>query len=344
MSLTGLAMRRCAITAMLLPGFSLGTMADTFSVSIQGQQTMIGTADRVNGYKYTTVSNCALSTAARVQCQSSIDMAAPTGNERNPSPKVGCVRSPLLVWNSTSAGYAASGDRVALKLNCPAGTTFNYTSSVPIDTTTPGLALIGVSNLTAPTTILVEVEVCKPSTVCDTLVWAVPVALANAPVSPPTHCAIVVPRTTVSSGEILTATLAGCVGAAGATVIWYLDGRVIAGGVDTSTTVTPFQSSNATQARALLQADVCVPGACQSPAAQVMFALLGAPTTSGCFDLDGDGKHLAATDGLMLTRALLGFSGAAITLNAIAPGAQRTDWNSIRQHLLNCGAPWIQSG
>ncbi len=42
-------------------------------------------------------------------------------------------------------------------------------------------------------------------------------------------------------------------------------------------------------------------------------------------DLDGDGNVIAGTDGLLLLRALLGIRGPALTANALASGAARTD-------------------
>jgi Subtilase family len=55
------------------------------------------------------------------------------------------------------------------------------------------------------------------------------------------------------------------------------------------------------------------------------------------FDIDGDGKVDPDTDGVLLSRALMGFSGTAVTLNAVGVGASRPDWASIRQYLLGCG-------
>lgn len=55
-------------------------------------------------------------------------------------------------------------------------------------------------------------------------------------------------------------------------------------------------------------------------------------------DLDGDGIVSAASDGLMLVRALLGFSGSAVTTNAVAAAGTRRTWGEIRAHLrTSCG-------
>jgi alpha-tubulin suppressor-like RCC1 family protein len=61
--------------------------------------------------------------------------------------------------------------------------------------------------------------------------------------------------------------------------------------------------------------------------------------TVGCtLDIDGDGRVEATTDGLVLTRALLGFSGPSVVANALGVGAQRTSWRDIRAHLVrSCG-------
>lgn len=55
-------------------------------------------------------------------------------------------------------------------------------------------------------------------------------------------------------------------------------------------------------------------------------------------DIDGDSSVDAATDGLLLLRALLGFSGSAVISNALSPCATRTTWADIRAHLAGvCG-------
>jgi trimeric autotransporter adhesin len=58
-----------------------------------------------------------------------------------------------------------------------------------------------------------------------------------------------------------------------------------------------------------------------------------------CLDVDGDGIVLPTTDGLILTRALLGMTGAAVLNNAQpTPAAARTTWTAIRDHLnTKCG-------
>jgi hypothetical protein len=57
------------------------------------------------------------------------------------------------------------------------------------------------------------------------------------------------------------------------------------------------------------------------------------------FDIDGDGLLDPLTDGLMLTRALSGLTGTAVTKNAVGPGATRNTWTTIRPYLNGiCGA------
>ena len=54
-------------------------------------------------------------------------------------------------------------------------------------------------------------------------------------------------------------------------------------------------------------------------------------------DIDGDGKVLPTTDGLILMRAMMGMTGTAVS-SAAAPGSPRSDWLIIRQFLVNaCG-------
>jgi uncharacterized delta-60 repeat protein len=57
-------------------------------------------------------------------------------------------------------------------------------------------------------------------------------------------------------------------------------------------------------------------------------------------DIDGDGIVNATTDGLVLLRAMLGFSGATALANAVAPGATRPDWPRVREYLFDqCRMP-----
>ncbi len=52
-------------------------------------------------------------------------------------------------------------------------------------------------------------------------------------------------------------------------------------------------------------------------------------------DLDGDGKVLGTTDGVLLARAMLGLKGTALTTNAIGAGATRVDAAAIIAFLVN---------
>ena len=55
-------------------------------------------------------------------------------------------------------------------------------------------------------------------------------------------------------------------------------------------------------------------------------------------DIDGDSSVDAATDGVLLLRALLGLNGASVTDGAVSPCATRTTWTDIRAHLAGtCG-------
>jgi hypothetical protein len=61
-----------------------------------------------------------------------------------------------------------------------------------------------------------------------------------------------------------------------------------------------------------------------------------APSNTRPYDIDGDGRVLAVTDGLMLLRAALGLPGAQIVANATASDALRKTWADIRP-ILNTG-------
>ncbi len=51
-------------------------------------------------------------------------------------------------------------------------------------------------------------------------------------------------------------------------------------------------------------------------------------------DIDGDGRFLATTDGLLAARIANGNRGTATTQNAIGAGAARSNWAAIRDHLF----------
>ncbi len=69
------------------------------------------------------------------------------------------------------------------------------------------------------------------------------------------------------------------------------------------------------------------------------------PDQNKCFDLDGNGRIESTSDGLMLLRTILGFTGTSVTANAIPPGPHpigstpiRTTWIGVRNHLNQaCG-------
>jgi hypothetical protein len=73
--------------------------------------------------------------------------------------------------------------------------------------------------------------------------------------------------------------------------------------------------------------------------ASQMAALIDPMISTKTLDIDGNGSVTAATDGLLLLRALLGFGGNAVTNNALGAGVKtRGDWSSIRQYLITtCG-------
>jgi uncharacterized delta-60 repeat protein len=55
-------------------------------------------------------------------------------------------------------------------------------------------------------------------------------------------------------------------------------------------------------------------------------------------DIDGDGKVLPTTDGLLLARASAGLTGNSVISGAIGAGAQRNTWPTIRDYLIaQCG-------
>jgi hypothetical protein len=55
-------------------------------------------------------------------------------------------------------------------------------------------------------------------------------------------------------------------------------------------------------------------------------------------DIDGNGSAQAASDGILLVRAMLGFTGTAVTNGVVVgggPGGTREDWSAIKGYLNN---------
>jgi uncharacterized delta-60 repeat protein len=67
----------------------------------------------------------------------------------------------------------------------------------------------------------------------------------------------------------------------------------------------------------------------------------GPDTAKNCtMDIDGDGIVNSTTDGLILLRAMLGFTGTSALANAVAPGAARSSWPQVREYLFDqCRMP-----
>jgi uncharacterized delta-60 repeat protein len=89
---------------------------------------------------------------------------------------------------------------------------------------------------------------------------------------------------------------------------------------------------------------VLVAGACNDGAANrpCVLKLNGGPDTARTctMDIDGDGAINATTDGLILLRAMLGFSGSAALSGTVAQGAVRSTWPQVRDYLFDqCQMP-----
>lgn len=72
-------------------------------------------------------------------------------------------------------------------------------------------------------------------------------------------------------------------------------------------------------------------------------AVIGA--TQGCvLDVDGNNVISATSDGLMILRAMLGLTNAAVTQGATVPGAPRTTWAQIEPYVHLAALNLDQSG
>lgn len=115
-------------------------------------------------------------------------------------------------------------------------------------------------------------------------------------------------------------------------------------GVGNGKFLLPIGSSEDIATTMLLQPDgkIVVAGDCYSGAAShfCIARLYGGPFgyKSCTMDIDGDGKVLPMTDGLLLARISLGMTGSAALSGAISPTASRTTWPMVRDYLINqCG-------
>lgn len=106
----------------------------------------------------------------------------------------------------------------------------------------------------------------------------------------------------------------------------------------------PMQAASDRANDAALQTDgkLVLAGTCDNGASfQICTARLQGDASSAArncsMDIDGDGRVLPTTDALILARASLGLSGAAV-LNGIATTGPRNTWPLIRDFLVNqCG-------
>lgn len=81
-------------------------------------------------------------------------------------------------------------------------------------------------------------------------------------------------------------------------------------------------------------------GALGASAQRTVAADIASYLTAQKLDIDGDSSVDVVTDGILLLRALLGFSGSSVIANALSPCATRTTWASIRSHLAGtCSLP-----
>jgi uncharacterized delta-60 repeat protein len=117
------------------------------------------------------------------------------------------------------------------------------------------------------------------------------------------------------------------------------------GGTGNGKFLLPIGASNNVAGAMLLQPDgkIVIGGYCDIGGGSNQFCLArlyGGPFGyKNCsMDIDGDGKVLPTTDGLLLTRIALGFTGAAVLSGAQGVGATRNTWPKVRDYLVNqCG-------
>ena len=79
-------------------------------------------------------------------------------------------------------------------------------------------------------------------------------------------------------------------------------------------------------------------GAVGSGAARTTWAQIQPAVRLAAFDVDGNLSTSAATDGLLLVRAMFGMTGTRAVTNAVGGGATRNDWSAIRSFVnATCG-------
>ncbi|MEO6596703.1 MAG: hypothetical protein ABIP94_18305 [Planctomycetota bacterium] len=86
--------------------------------------------------------------------------------------------------------------------------------------------------------------------------------------------------------------------------------------------------------------NVVTTGVLGANAQRSTYAAIAPFVNLAALDIDGDGSTQAATDGLMILRAMFGLTGTAVTSGAtgVNPVPSRPDWASIRTYLnASCG-------
>lgn len=79
-------------------------------------------------------------------------------------------------------------------------------------------------------------------------------------------------------------------------------------------------------------------GAIGSGAVRQTWAQIQPAVRLAAFDVDGNQATTAATDGVLLVRAMFGMTGTGVTTGAVGAGASRNTWNAIRTFVnTTCG-------
>jgi hypothetical protein len=88
-----------------------------------------------------------------------------------------------------------------------------------------------------------------------------------------------------------------------------------------------------------LSGDSLIAGAVGAGAARTTAAQIEPFVHLAALDLDGDGNAAAASDGVMLLRAMFGVRGTNVTVGAATNGVS---WSTVRDYLnTECGVAWV---
>lgn len=271
-----------------------------------------------------------------VLCDYSIDLLSPVANVPSVSPSLNCRQAPPM------PGIVAAGVATTLRLDvlCDSnglGYSYSGTDVVGTQNTLTKSEIVTAVTLAAGAQKTYTLTVCSRlvPTSCDQFFWIVRAGGSGAALAP-SGCTLLANATTPGANQLVSFVVTGCADALGATYSFTRGGVLVPGANSATANFAPLPSGTSTTTVAV---SICTTAGCQTPSPSLSFSAGTGSAFMSCLDIDGDGLHRAATDGLILNRLLLGMRGQNALAGAIAPGAPRATWTAVSAFLSACG--WI---